>query len=66
MLLSVLQEQAKAQLKAALLGVIATHSTDEGGPHSVQASITFHDFDETAEGDFTVVVGRQPLVGGSL
>lgn len=68
MLTAMLQEQARAEVKAALLGLLAAHATDETYPCGVSATFRFSEHDQDGEFQITVTHGRTefPLSGGSL
>lgn len=62
------QEQARALVKAALLGLLAAHADENGYPTGVTASFQYDAHDQDGSYEITVQHGKTafPVSGGSL
>lgn len=68
MLAQLLQEQARAEVKAALLALLAAHADEDRYPTGVSASFQFDAFEQEGHYEITVQHGKTafPTAGGSL
>lgn len=62
------KEQAKAEVKAALLALLAAHADEETCPSGVSAVFTFDQAEQEGSYEITVQHGKTtfPTAGGSL